>query len=241
MIDHTASALYLLKAENNEVFGPVNFQQLTTWATSAQISPLDKVSTDQQTWFKAPMVPELGMDWLIELTADQLYGPTTIGALQEFLNLGEINADTQLINARDGSAAVVRDLNTLTIPPEEPRTPRPVPMAPYAPAFASASSSASANWRTRCSKSGGRTRHWRSVTPSSKPSTSKSSSSDPDRTVERWLRVRRGCRVSCRRAVPRRSSSLHPDGVRASRGFPPQNYPPAHSQRVRGRRKCPGV
>ena len=120
MIDHTASALYLLKAENNEVFGPVNFQQLTTWATSAQISPLDKVSTDQQTWFKAPMVPELGMDWLIELTADQLYGPTTLGALQEFLNLGEINADTQLINARDGTAAIVRDLNTLSIPPEEP-------------------------------------------------------------------------------------------------------------------------
>ena len=89
MIDHTASALFLLKAENNEVFGPINFQQLNTWATSAQISPLDKVSTDQQTWFKAPMVPELGMDWLIELTSDQLYGPTTLGALQEFLNLGE--------------------------------------------------------------------------------------------------------------------------------------------------------
>ena len=120
MIDHTASALYLLKAENNEVFGPVNFQQLNAWATSAQISPLDKVSTDQQTWFKAPMVPELGMDWLIELTSDQLYGPTTLGALQEFLNLGEINAETHLINARDGTAAVVRDLNTLTIPPEEP-------------------------------------------------------------------------------------------------------------------------
>ena len=123
MIDHTASTIYLLKAENNEVFGPVPFQQLTTWANSAQISPLDKVSTDQQTWFKAPMVPELGMDWLIELTADQLYGPTTQGALQEFLNLGEINADTQLINARDGTAAMVRDLNTLTIPPEEPEEP----------------------------------------------------------------------------------------------------------------------
>ena len=120
MIDHTAPALYLLKAENGDVHGPVNFQKLMAWATSAQISPLDKVSTDQQTWFKAPMVPELGMDWLIELTADQLYGPTTLGALQEFLNLGEINADTQLINARDGSSAMVRDLNTLTIPAEEP-------------------------------------------------------------------------------------------------------------------------
>ena len=120
MIDHTASALYLLKAENNEVFGPVNFQQLTTWATSAQISPLDKVSIDQQTWFKAPMVPELGMDWLIELTTEQLYGPTTLGAIQEFLNLGEVNSDTILINARDGSSTMVKDIPTLTIPAEEP-------------------------------------------------------------------------------------------------------------------------
>ena len=123
MIDSSATALYLLKAENNEVFGPVSFQQINTWATGAQISPLDKVSDDQQTWFKAPMVPALGMDWLIELTSDQLYGPTTLGALQEFLNLGEINADTSLINARDGTTTTVRALDKLTIPPEEPEVP----------------------------------------------------------------------------------------------------------------------
>ena len=120
MIDHTANALYLLKADNTEVFGPVTFQQVNAWAAAAQISPLDKVSTDQQTWFKAPMVPELLMDWLIELTPDQLYGPTTLGAIQEFLNLGEINADTTLINARDGKNYTVKDIESLTIPPEEP-------------------------------------------------------------------------------------------------------------------------
>ena len=123
MIDPTATALYLLKAENNEVFGPVSFQQINTWATGAQISPLDKVSEDQQTWFKAPMVPALGMDWLIELTSDQLYGPTTLGAVQEFLNLGEINADTALINARDGATTTVREIGSLTIPAEEPEVP----------------------------------------------------------------------------------------------------------------------
>ena len=123
MIDQNATALYLLKAENNEVFGPVSFQQVNTWATAALISPLDKISVDQQTWFKAPMVPALGMDWLIELTSDQLYGPTTLGALQEFLNLGEINADTSLINARDGTATTVRALDKLTIPLEEPEVP----------------------------------------------------------------------------------------------------------------------
>ena len=120
MVDPNSSTLYLLKAENNEVFGPVDFEQLNTWATSAQISPLDKVSSDRQNWFKAPMMPELQMDWLIELTSEQLYGPTTLGAVQEFLNLSEINGDTVLINARDGTTAAVKEVEFLTIPVEEP-------------------------------------------------------------------------------------------------------------------------
>ena len=120
MVDPNSSTLYLLKAENNEVFGPVDFEQLNTWATSAQISPLDKVSSDQQNWFKAPMMPELQMDWLIELTSEQLYGPTTLGAVQEFLNLSEITGDTMLINARDGTTTTVKEIEFLTIPVEEP-------------------------------------------------------------------------------------------------------------------------
>lgn len=120
MVDTTSPNLYLLKAEDSEVFGPVDFKQITAWATAAQISPLDKISSDQQTWFKAPMVPELEMDWLIELTTEQLYGPTTLGAIQEFLNLGEVHLDTTIINAKDGSSAAVQDIQGITVPVEEP-------------------------------------------------------------------------------------------------------------------------
>ncbi len=120
MVDTTSPNLYLLKAEDSEVFGPVDFKQVVAWATAAQISPLDKISSDQQTWFKAPMVPELEMDWLIELTTEQLYGPTTLGAIQEFLNLGEVHLDTVIINAKDGSSAQVQDIQGITVPTEEP-------------------------------------------------------------------------------------------------------------------------
>ena len=123
MVDTTSPTLYLLKAENSEVFGPVDFEQLTTWATAAQVSPLDKISSDQQTWFKAPMVPELGMDYLIELTSEQLYGPTTLGAIQEFINLGEVHGDTNIINAKDGSSDLVRDIPALVLPGNEPAEP----------------------------------------------------------------------------------------------------------------------
>ena len=120
MVDTTSPNLYLLKAEDSEVFGPVDFKQLASWATAAQISPLDKVSSDQQTWFKAPMVPELGMDWLIELTSEQLYGPTTLGAIQEFLHLGEVHLDTVLINAKDGSTTEIQNIEGIAVPVEEP-------------------------------------------------------------------------------------------------------------------------
>ena len=119
MVDTTSPNLYLLKAEDSEVFGPVDFKQISAWATAAQISPLDKISSDQQTWFKAPMVPELEMDWLIELTSEQLYGPTTLGAIQEFLNLGEVHLDTVLINAKDGSSTAVQDIEGIAVPAEE--------------------------------------------------------------------------------------------------------------------------
>jgi hypothetical protein len=116
----TPSSWYLLKAEDGTIFGPVPLEQLQAWSASAQVSPLDKVSNDQVSWIKSPMLPELQMDWLVELTSEQLYGPTTLGAVQEFLNLGEINIDTTLINARDGTNAAVRDIEGLVIPEDEP-------------------------------------------------------------------------------------------------------------------------
>src|SRR5437868_13101024 len=99
---------FLLKSEDGSFFGPIRFEQLKQWATEAQISPLDKVSNDQKTWIKAPMVPDLEMDYLIEVSPDQYYGPTTLGAVHEFLQMGESHAETLLTNCRDGSEAPIR-------------------------------------------------------------------------------------------------------------------------------------
>jgi len=98
-----SSRWYLLKFEDSTVFGPLEFSLLKEWAVAAQVSPLDKVSTDNQTWIKAPMVPELEMDWLVEVTTERLYGPTTLGAIREFYLDNELSDTTTLINAKDGS------------------------------------------------------------------------------------------------------------------------------------------
>jgi hypothetical protein len=114
---------FLMKHDDASVFGPVPFDQLRQWAEDAQISPLDKVSQDETTWVKAPMIPELGMDYLVEVSTDQYYGPTTLGAVREFLLIGEINTDTFLTNCTDGFQQRVSDFPELQPPKREEEQP----------------------------------------------------------------------------------------------------------------------
>jgi len=59
------------------------------------------------------MLPQLGMDWLVELTSEHYYGPTTIGALREFIRLSEIDGETIIINTCDGIRRQVREMPDL--------------------------------------------------------------------------------------------------------------------------------
>ena len=110
---------FLRKHEDGSVFGPLPFAQLARWASSAQVAPHDVVSSDQVTWMKAPMLPELGMDWLVEVTTERFYGPTTLGAIQEFVRLGEINSETFVINSCEGLRQRISELQ-IVLPEEEP-------------------------------------------------------------------------------------------------------------------------
>ncbi len=121
-----APTWYLMKNDDGTIFGPITFDQLHTWAMDAQVSPLDKVSSDEKTWIKAPMVPELGMDYLIEVSPDQFYGPTTLGAVREFLQIGEINGDTPVTNCRNGSVQAVKDIAEIQRAEEEDALQQPV-------------------------------------------------------------------------------------------------------------------
>src|ERR1043165_10306240 len=80
---------FLRKHGDGTVFGPLTFEQLEQWASTAQIAPHDYLSNDQQSWIKAPMLPHLGMDWLVEVTSEHYYGPTTLRAIQEFIRRSE--------------------------------------------------------------------------------------------------------------------------------------------------------
>jgi hypothetical protein len=49
------------------------------------------------------------MDWLIEVPGNPLYGPTSPGAVLEFLQLGEIELSTTLVNCCTGESMTVEE------------------------------------------------------------------------------------------------------------------------------------
>ncbi len=110
---------FLRKHVDGSVFGPLSFAQVRRWADAAQIAPHDKISHDQDTWLKAPMFPELGMDWLVEVTSERYYGPTTLGAVREFLRLGEINEETFVVNSCNGARQQIKELPGLAPVPDD--------------------------------------------------------------------------------------------------------------------------
>jgi hypothetical protein len=102
---------FLNKHDDGTTYGPTTADQIQDWALAAKISPLDRISNDgQSSWRRAPMFPELHMDWLVEVSEDFLYGPTTFGTVQEFLAAGEIDGETIVINCKEGSQARVKDM-----------------------------------------------------------------------------------------------------------------------------------
>src|SRR5438477_2274097 len=48
-----SQAWFLRKHQDGSVFGPISFDQLSGWASAAQVAPHDLVSTDQQTLVKS--------------------------------------------------------------------------------------------------------------------------------------------------------------------------------------------
>lgn len=104
---------FLRKHEDGAVFGPLSFEQLAIWASTAQVAPHDLLSIDQQSWIKAPMLRQLGMDWVVEVTNEHYYGPTTLRAIQEFFRLGEINEETLIINTCDGTHYQLQEIPAL--------------------------------------------------------------------------------------------------------------------------------
>ncbi len=79
------------KLPDGDIYGPVDEATLKEWASAAQISPEDLIDLSDEDWRPAPEVVFLEMIWVVKLPGEELYGPTSVGTLREFIAEGLIS------------------------------------------------------------------------------------------------------------------------------------------------------
>ncbi len=86
---------WFVRDENDEIFGPVDFQTLKLWVEDGRISPLSYISGDDRTtWQAAVDLPELEMDAIAEIEPGSFYGPIHRMAMTALIESGSIPRDS---------------------------------------------------------------------------------------------------------------------------------------------------
>jgi hypothetical protein len=100
-VDSEAPMLWRVKKlPDNAIYGPVDEATLKEWAGSAQISPEDMIDFSDEEWRPATEVEFLEMLWMVKLPGEELYGPTSVGTLREFIHEGLISEKTIATNIK---------------------------------------------------------------------------------------------------------------------------------------------
>jgi hypothetical protein len=119
-----ATNSWFLKIDDGSVFGPVPTADLRGWAEQGRIAPGNQLSQDKKTWIPAETLPDLQMQWMVQLRDDTLYGPLNIKALVDLVRDGTVPP---------GAVLTHKDTRrTSTIQKELPELAQAAPAAPAA-------------------------------------------------------------------------------------------------------------
>lgn len=66
---------WFVKTVDGNEYGPAAQATLITWAQDSRIEPSSLISSDRKTWTPAPLMRELGMEWLVETESGRFFGP----------------------------------------------------------------------------------------------------------------------------------------------------------------------
>src|SRR5437588_2703757 len=104
---------FLRKHQDGSVFEPISFDQLSGWASTAQVAPHDLVSTDQQTWLKASILTPARHGLVGRSDERALLRTNHCRCDPGIIRLGDINADTFVINSCDGTRRQISEMPAL--------------------------------------------------------------------------------------------------------------------------------
>ena len=86
---------WFVKNEDGRVFGPCGADTLAQWAREGRIAPSACVSNGGDKWVQAPLVPELGMDCIVEIGPRQFFGPVHPEAVDDLVRNGGVSPDAR--------------------------------------------------------------------------------------------------------------------------------------------------
>jgi len=116
---------WFLKIAEDTIFGPVTTRSLILWAEQGRILPGHVVSEDRTSWKPAEDLPELGLEWFIEDSLNNLRGPLNKLAAEAFLAGGKAPEGARLVPAAEADLSRLRTLTD----PIHAETERTLPLA----------------------------------------------------------------------------------------------------------------
>jgi hypothetical protein len=115
---------WLVKNEQGETFGPVDFETLKLWAKDGRLAPTNTLSEDETTWSAVTHYPELEMDWVAEVSPGAFYGPIHRLALESLQKEGSLPADAVAFQRKEAAASAKKTHPVSAIYPGAPMPPK---------------------------------------------------------------------------------------------------------------------
>ncbi len=106
----SGSDRWFLRKSSDRPFGPVTWETLRAWAADGRVEPGDEVSADDGAWRPARDIPDLGMDWLVELPDGSLFGPVPLHAFLGMLRDGSLTAGLRVRRKDQAAFRTIVDL-----------------------------------------------------------------------------------------------------------------------------------
>lgn len=101
---------WFLKKEDGHVYGPVEQNHLAAWAGDGRVSPGDEISEDRERWQPAASLPELNMEWKVEIEDGTLYGPVHLASVKDLFDEGSTDLISRVVHEVTGEEYSVAQL-----------------------------------------------------------------------------------------------------------------------------------
>ena len=88
--------IWYVRLEDGKAYGPADIASLISWAEDGRIGPEASVSQDRKSWQPILSMPELEMNWLVEVAPGDVYGPFNRAVVSNLFKKGSFAESTRV-------------------------------------------------------------------------------------------------------------------------------------------------